>query len=219
MDFEIDDGVAIATLDDGKANAVGHALIDGLNEVLDRSEQDDLAVVIVGREGLFSAGFDLKEFEKGPDAAGALVDKGARLFLRLFSHPQAVVAACTGHAIAAGAFLLLAADTRLGVPGDFKIGLNETAIGMTLPVFALELASSRLSRRHLQPAVVQARLFAPEEAVDAGFLDQLSTPAALRGDAIAEARRLGEYQTSAYGGNKRLIRAAALERIRASLDA
>lgn len=217
LDLEIDAGVAVATLDDGKANAVGHALIDSLNEVLDRSEQDDLAVVIVGREGLFSAGFDLKEFEKGAEASAALVGKGAQLFLRLFSHPQAVVTACTGHAIAAGAFLLLAADTRIGVPGDFKIGLNETAIGMTLPVFALELAASRLSRRHLQASVVQAQLYAPEQAVDVGFLDRLSPADTLRRDAVAEARRLGEYPTSAYGGNKRLIREAAIERIRASL--
>ncbi|MCZ6459340.1 MAG: enoyl-CoA hydratase-related protein, partial [Gammaproteobacteria bacterium] len=124
--YTLEGEVAVIGMDDGKANAVGHALIDEINQGLTRSLAEAKAVVIVGRPGMFSAGFDLKEFENGPEATTALVAKGARMMLRLFSHPQPVVAACTGHAIAAGAFMLLASDTRIGVQGEFKIGLNET---------------------------------------------------------------------------------------------
>lgn len=212
------DSVVQVTLDDGKANAVGHTLIDGINEALDRSEADVQAVVIGGRSGVFSAGFDLKEFQKGEQATAALVGKGAQMFSRLFAHPLPVVAACTGHAIAAGGFMLLAADTRFGATGDFKIGLNETAIGMSLPVFALELSQARLSRRHMTASVIQAELFNPERALDVGFLDAVVAPEKVLEEAMSAAATLGQLPAKAYGANKRAIRAPFIATIEASLS-
>jgi enoyl-CoA hydratase len=212
------DSVVQVTLDDGKANAVGHSLIDGINEALDRSEADEQPVLIGGRSGVFSAGFDLKEFQKGEQATTALVSKGAAMFSRLFAHPAPVVAACTGHAIAAGGFMLLAADTRFGARGDFKIGLNETAIGMSLPVFALELSQARLSRRHMTSSVIQAQLFDPDKAVDVGFLDELTAPDSVLQEAMNCAQALGELPVRAYGANKRAIRAPFIAAIEASLS-
>ncbi len=209
--------VAVISLDDGKANAVGHALIDEVNEGLTQSLAAAKAVVIAGRPGMFSAGFDLKEFENGPAATMALVAKGARMMLRLFSHPQPVVAACTGHAIAAGAFMLLAADTRIAVQGDFKIGLNETAIGMTLPVFALELSKARLSKRHQSAAVIQAQLYAPDAAIDVGFIDEVVAADDVLARAIEVAGMLAAYPGSAYAANKLALRASAIATIEASL--
>lgn len=211
--------VAILTMDDGKANALGHALIDQLNEVLDRTVEEAKAVVITGRPGLFCAGFDLKEFDKGHDATMALVNKGARLLLRIFSHPQPVVAACTGHAIAAGAFILLAADTRLGVDGDFKIGLNETAIGLTLPTFGLELAKARLSKRYQTAAVIQATMYDPLGAKKAGFLDDVVSSDSLLSRAVEKAASLAEFPSEAYAANKTAIRCETIANINASLGA
>ncbi len=215
--YELKGEVAVINLDDGKANAVGHALIDEVNEGLTQSLAEAKAVVIAGRPGMFSAGFDLKEFENGPDATMALVAKGARMMLRLFSHPQPVVAACTGHAIAAGAFMLLASDTRIGVQGEFKIGLNETAIGMTLPVFALELSKARLSKRHQSAAVIQAQLFSPDAATDVGFLDEVVAAEDVLARAIEVAGEFAAYPGSAYGANKLALRASAIATIEASL--
>ena len=217
MNFEIDDKVAVLTFDDGKANAVSHDFLDSLNEGLDRAEADAGAVLLVGREGVFSAGFDLKEIRKGPDAAAALVGKGGATLLRLFGHPQPVVAAATGHAIAAGAFLLLASDTRIGGAGEFRIGLNETAIGMNLPVFGRELARARLNPRHLTRAFVQAHLYDPDDAVPAGFLDRVLPMEQVVAAALKEAAALAELPASAYAFNKRDIRAHHMAAIEASL--
>ncbi len=217
MELEIRDNVAILRFDDGKANAVGHDFIDGMNEGLDKAEADAKAAVIVGRPGRFSGGFDLSEFQKGPDEAQALLRRGTEMFMRLYGHPQPLVAACTGHAIAAGAFLLLSSDTRIGTEGDFKIGLNETAIGMTLPVFGHELAANRLSKRHFTAAFIQANLYGPNEAVDAGFLDQVVAAEQLEETAIGIAAQLAELPGDAYAANKRDSRAVSLERIKASL--
>ena len=174
-------------------------------------------MIILGREGKFSAGFDLEEFKKGPEASVALVTAGAHMMLRMFTHPQPVIAACTGHAIAAGAFMLLCSDTRIGIDGGFKLGLNETAIGMVLPVFGLELATARLSKRLLQAATVQARLFNPQEAVDAGFLDELVEADALKDRSLELAAQLGQLPVESYSGNKLAIRAPYIERMQAAL--
>ncbi len=217
IEFSQRGDVAVLTIDDGKANAVGNAFIDAMNKGLDRAEKEAKAVLIAGRTGVFSGGFDLKEFQKGPEATTALVTRGAHLLLRVYSHPQPIVAACTGHAVAAGAFLLLAVDTRVGASGAFRIGLNETAIGMTLPVFGLELAKARLSKRHQTTAVVQAHLFDPEGAKDAGFLDAIAPPDQVLGVALEHAVALATLPGAAYAGNKLAVRADTIAAIRASL--
>jgi len=218
MNYEQHGEVALLHFDDGKANAVGHDFVDAMNQGLDQALDDAKAVIILGRPARFSAGFDLNEFKKGPAAAEKLRNKGAHMFLRLFSHPQPLVAACTGHAIAAGALILLACDSRIGTSGEFKIGLNETAIGMALPVFGREMASFRLSKRHLTAAYVQARLYNPDEAVDVGFLDSVIAEQDLKQQSIDLAARLAELPAQAYSANKHDIRQASIQRIQQSLE-
>jgi enoyl-CoA hydratase len=218
IEFDITDGVAVLHLDDGKANALSHALVSEINDAMETASNDAKAVVIIGRNGMFSGGFDLLELQKGPDATLALVNRGAEMLNRVFTHPQPVVAGCTGHAIAAGAFLLLACDTRIGGHGKYRIGLNETAIGMALPVFGLELAKARLSRRHLTAAVIQATIYDPEGAVDAGFLDRTTPVEGLLQAAVDEAARLADFPADAYAANKLGIRQETANVIRASLE-
>lgn len=173
--------------------------------------------MFVGREGVFSAGFDLKELQKGPAEREALVGRGAHFLHRVFTHPQPVVAAATGHAIAAGALLLLASDSRVGARGDFKVGLNETAIDMALPVFGLELARCRLDPRRLTEAVTQATLYDVEEARSVGYLDELAEADAVLERAIEVATKLAELPPGAYAANKMGVRQTFADVIAASL--
>ncbi len=217
MEYTLDNDIAILRFDDGKANAVSHDFIDAMTTSLDQAEQEARAVVLLGRDGMFSGGFDLKEIAKGADEAAELVNRGAHMLHRLFNYPGPLVAGCTGHAIAAGAFMLLAADTRIGCLGDFRLGLNETAIGMVLPVFGFELASNRLSKRHQTAVIIQAALYSPEDAVDVGFLDRVVTAEALESACLETATQLAVYPTAAYTGQKRKLRADSLAAIKASL--
>ncbi len=220
VSFEAADDVAIIRLDDGKANAISPAVLEALGKALDRAEQAGLAVLLVGRPGRFSAGFDLGVMrEGGPEAGRALVAGGARLAVRLARFPAPVVIACTGHALAMGAVLLMAVDTRIGAAGSFKIGFNEVAIGMTTPIFLVELARERISKRHFLRAVAQAEIYAPEAAIDAGFLDRICDAAQVETDALAEAERLAKLPRAAYVKTRALVRRAALERIEATLEA
>lgn len=215
----IEDGVAVLRLDDGKVNVVSHRLIECFHAGLDRALAEAGAVAVVGREGKLSAGFDLTEMTAGIEQTRALVGAGGRLLMRIFTHPQPVTVAVTGHSLAAGALLVLSCDTRIGADGPAKIGLNETAIGMGLPVYALELAQARLAPAHLTRAAVQAEVYDPHGAVAAGYLDEVVPADACAGRAIEEARRLGALPGSAYAHTKRGLRQALADRVLAGIDA
>lgn len=217
MEYQLNDNVAVFTFDDGKANVINNPFMDAMIDGLDRAQQEATAVVIAGRSGLLSGGFDLKEIEKGADAVKAMMKKGSNMFYRLFSHPQPLVIACTGHAIAAGAFLLLTADNRIGAAGNFNIGLNETAIGSTFPVFGVQFARTRLNPAYVTRSFVQSEVFSPEEAVAAGFLDQVQPPESVLDTATEVAQRLSKLPATAYAQNKLDIRKPAIDAIRASL--
>jgi enoyl-CoA hydratase len=217
--YTLTDGIAVVTLDDGKANAITGDLLTGLHHALDRAEDEARCVVIVGREGRFSAGFDLAAMTASVESMRTLVVDGARLLMRLYGLPLPTVAACTGHALAAGALILLTTDHRVGAAGPFKIGLNEVGIGMALPVFAVELARDRLALTEFGPATMQARIYDPAEAVAAGYLDRILPPEELLDAALVDAHRLAELRTGAYARTKLVARQAMISRILTTLDA
>ena len=121
---------------------------------------------------------------------------GATLAERILAFATPVVIASTGHAVAAGSFLLLAADLRIGVDGPFQIGLNEVKIGLTVPWFVIELARQRLHPAHFSRAVVNATIYGPHEALTAGFLDLVVSRAGAAGGEPAGGRAAGRAERS-----------------------
>lgn len=203
------DSVLVVHLDDGKANALSSSMIAAIGAALDQAESDDSigAMVLHGREGKFCAGFDLSVMRGGDISAMAnLVCDGGELVSRLYGSSIPVVAACTGHALAAGALLLLGCDVRVGADVDCKIGLNEVAIGMVLPDWAFNIAVERLSRRHLQLAVATARITDARGAVDVGYLDEVAAADAVLDVAVARATELATLNGRAYAGTVRALR-------------
>jgi len=209
----VEDGVAVVRLDDGKMNALSMTVLDGLHAALDRAQADATAVCFAGNAKALCAGFDLTVMRGSFEEMVELVRAGGQFLMRLYGHPQPTVVAVTGHALAAGALLVLACDTRIGGDGPAKIGLNEVAIGMTLPVFAVELARDRLSKRYLTRATVQAETFDPPGAHAAGYLDMVVAVEQCEPVAIGEARRLGQLPGEAYGGTKKAFRQATIDKV------
>lgn len=171
VEYQCVNNVATITLNNAKVNAFSHQLIDELQAALDQAEIAKAVVVLTGQPGMFSAGYDLTVMQQSMEAAMQLVEKGSRLTRRMLSFPFPIIAACTGHAVAKGAFMLLAADYRIGLQGKFKIGLNEVAIGMTMHHAGVELARGRLAPVYFNRCVILAEMFNPDAAVSAGFLD------------------------------------------------
>jgi enoyl-CoA hydratase len=220
VSITVQNDIALIRMDDGKANAINFDMVAALNDALDTAETEAKAIVLAGRDGRFSGGFDLNAFASpGADGVYKLLDAGAELLLRLYGGPLPVVAACTGHAIAMGTFILLACDTRVGTAGEYKIGANEAITGMNLPIFAMELARDRLSPQHLPRAMVQGFIYDPQGAVEAGYLDMAVSPDKLEATALSVAGQLAQLPGKAYAWNKKAIRKGTLDRIRASLGA
>ncbi len=212
-------GIATITMDDGKVNALSTAMLTDLGAALDRAEQDASAVVLAGRDGVFSAGFDLKTLQGGGPEAAAMLRAGFELAHRILSFPRPVVGACTGHAIAMGAFLLLSADLAIGAAGaDHTIRANEVAIGLPVPATAIEICRVKLTPRAMQRALVLAEPFGGESAVAAGFLDTLTDRGVMR-EAHDTAVRLAALDMGAVTATKLRLRDERLRALRAAIEA
>jgi len=216
--IEIKDEIAVITMDDGKANAINPPMLEALHACLDQAEKEAKVLIITGREGRFSGGFDLKLMMSLPgEEVKALVDGGGKLAHRLFSFPMPVIAACNGHGVAMGCFILLSCDVRIGTAGAFKIGANETQINMVLPIFASELVKARVAKDFLTRSMVFGELFDPDTAVKAGYLDQVVDAGALMATAQGYAAGLKPLSGPSLTGNKRLLRQETLATIADSL--
>jgi enoyl-CoA hydratase len=218
LTYELDGGIATIAMDDGKVNALSIAMLEALHSALDRAEADGAVVILTGREKYFSAGFDLKVFSEEPQRLVEMLTLGATLCERLLSFPTPVLVACSGHAIAAGSFLALSADLRIGVDGPFKLGLNEVRIGLTVPLFVVELARQRLRPADFNRALVTAATYDPHEAVAAGFLDRVVPAGELRSASREAAAELTGLDPEAHRATKLRVRAGALKAIRAGIE-
>lgn len=209
--YHAEDGIATLTLNNGKVNAISPDVIIAFNAALDRAEQERAVVIITGQPGILSGGYDLKVMTAGPKEAISLVTAGSTLARRLLSHPFPVIVACPGHAVAKGAFLLLSADYRIGVEGPFSIGLNEVAIGMTMHHAGIELARDRLRKSAFHRSVINAEMFDPQGALQAGFLDKVVAPEELHAAALEAARQLKKINMNAHKHTKLKVRKELLE--------
>jgi enoyl-CoA hydratase len=217
--YQLEDSIATITMDDGKANVLSLAMQGELNAALDKAASDKAVVVLAGREGRFSGGFDLGLLTAGGPDALDMLRGGFELSERLLSFPKPVVMACTGHAVAMGVFLLLSGDYAVGAAGPFKITANEVAIGLTMPLAAVEICRLKLAPAHFNRAVITAELYSPETAVPAGFLDQVVDPAEVLDAARAAAVRMAALNMAAHAGTKLRARGAALTALRAGIEA
>jgi enoyl-CoA hydratase len=216
--YSLEGRIATIAMDDGKANALSIAMLGELHAALDQAERDEAVVVLTGREGRFSAGFDLKVFTEQPERIVEMLTLGATFSERILGFPTPVLVAAPGHAIAAGSFALLAADMRIGVDGPFKIGLNEVQIGLTVPLFVVELARQRLHPAHFDRAVVNATIYSPQDAIAAGFLDRVVAADELEAATAEAAEVLAGLNAEAHAATKLRARGGALAAVREAIE-
>ena len=219
LTYRLEGSVGVLVLDDGKANVLNNVSIGAIHEAMDRAEHEAGSVVLAGRPGRFSGGFDLAVMTSDVNAMRSLVRSGAELLLRIWEFPRPFLIACTGHAVAAGAMFLLAADYRVGVAGEWTIGLNEVAIGMPVPQFTVELARARLDPRAFTRATLHAELYDGAGAVAAGYLDEAVAPEQLLERVMEKANQMAAFAPGGYLPSKRRARHAVADYIRSTLDA
>jgi len=217
--YEYADGIATVTLDDDKVNVLSVDTQRALHEAFDRAEKDQAVVLLTGRPGVFSAGFDLPVLRAGGSDGVAMVRGGFELAARVLMHPAPVVAACTGHAIAMGAFLLLSCDYRVGAAGPYKLMANEVALGLTFPHSGATILRSRLTPSAYHRATLLSEQFAPDNAVETGFLDRV-VPA---DEVLATARTVAQATTaldlSVFARSRERLRRSLVDELHRSIEA
>jgi len=217
--YERQGDFAKITLNDGKVNVMSRAMIDAVNEGLDQAESDGVGVILRAEGRFFSAGFDLKVFQTGTaQDIYNMRRSGAEMVLRIHEFPHPVVAACHATAYPMGAFPILASDFRIGTKGDNKIGMNEVAIGLSLPRWAIELSRTRLNPAYLNRATVTGEMFSHEEGLKAGFFDQVVEAEDLDAAALAAAERLGSLDLNAMNATKLTVRSGLIALARKMID-
>lgn len=217
--YLLEGSIATITMDDGKVNALSLGMLASLSAALDRAQRDNAIVVLAGRPGVFSAGFALPVLSAGGPDARKMLRSGFELAHKLLSFPTPIVAACTGHALAMGAFLLLSSDYRIGAEGEFKIGANEVAIGLTMPRAAIQICRQRLATTHFDRSVINAEIYAPWAAAAAGFLDDVAAPEKLATIARETAVRLAKLNLAAHAATKTRVRDAMLGALTRAIEA
>jgi enoyl-CoA hydratase len=216
--YTLEENIAIVRMDDGKANALSETMIEGLLAALARAEREASAMILTGRPDRFCAGFDLRIMMSSPDAAKALLRRGADLLMKLYGATLPLVIACTGHALAGGALVVLTGDVRIAARGAYRIGLNEVSIGIPVPVLAMELARDRLATSELTNATLLARIYDPDTALSAGYVDTVVAPDDVLTTAKAEAARLAQLARPAFQGTKARLRGKTIAHVMATLE-
>lgn len=217
--YELDGGVATVTMDDGKVNALSLSMLGAIGVALDRAEADGAVVVLAGRPGRFSGGFDLGVLNAGGADARAMLRAGFELGERMLRFPNPIVCGVTGHAIAMGLFLVCSGDYRIGADGPFRITANEVAIGLTLPQSAIEILRVRAAPAHLQRAANLSEVYTPAGAVTAGLLDAVVPPDDVVSSAQEAARGFLALDRKAHADSKLRVREASLTALRAAIEA
>jgi enoyl-CoA hydratase len=219
VSYSVEDGIATVKLDDGKVNVMSAEMLGEINVALDQAETDQAVLLITGRRGVFSAGFDLNTLRAGGSPAIGMVRAGFELAERLLSFPLPVVVACSGHAVAMGLFLVLSGDYRIGASGPYKLTANEVAIGLAMPRAAIEVLRQRLTPSCFQRAAILAESFSPEEATAAGMLDKVVEPADLPEVARATSMELAKLDLAAHAASKLRARQQTLVALHSAIEA
>lgn len=211
--------VSIITLNDGKANVFSPEMSKTISRLLDEVPDDKGSLVITGRPGIFSAGFDLKIISSGDaSAVSSMIKTGFTLLARVYNFPRPVIAACSGHGVALGAFLLCCADYRIGAKGQFIVQANETRNNMSIPTPILEISKTRISKTHWYRAILNAEAYPIEKAIEPGYLDEVVEAESLMTRAMEVANDLATLGHPHYKITKNLDQKDTLKRIHDAID-
>ena len=216
ISYTIENNRAEITMDDGKANAMDFDYFEEMNKALAAIESSgSKAVIIKGRQGFFSGGLDVKLIATlAPNDIDRLAETFARTMLRVFLYPIPTIAVCTGHAIAGGAMLAFACDRRYVVNGNYRIQVNEHAIGIPLPSWMLLIGKSAVPVGFQAEVLLHAKTYTPKEAYDAHIFHGLIEEGAdIDASLNIEADALMGLHMNAYSITKRRLREKTVKEV------
>ena len=211
--------ISIIKLDDGKANAFSHDMLSQVNELLAKVPRDSGALVITGREGLFSGGFDLKTLATGDmEKITKMVQLGYRLLLELFSFDRPTVAAVSGHSIALGLFVTCSADYRIAIDGKYVCQANEVRNNMDIPTQIMEILKARVNKKYFYPAVYHSDAFSVQDSIEVGYIDEVVPEDQFMARVIEKAKELATLPHPFYANTKKTAQDDVRQKIADAID-
>ena len=191
------------------ANALDSALIAALAIALEGAPAAGAgAVVLSGRPGMFSGGLDVPALlTLDRTAMESTLRDFFRLLRALAASPIPTVAAITGHAPAGGAVLSIFCDARVMAEGDFKIGLNEVQVGLSLPQVIHTALARVVGERQAERLGVGGLLISGAEALRVGLVDELAPVEGVVERALERCRDLLKLPPRAMSTTRALCRA------------
>jgi len=211
--------ISIIKLDDGKANAFSYDMLFQLNELLAKVPRDSGALVITGREGLFSGGFDLKTLATGDmEKITKMVQLGYNLLLELFSFDRPIVAAVSGHSIALGLFVTCSADYRIAIDGKYVCQANEVRNNMDIPTQIMEILKARVNKKYFYPAVYHSDAYSVQESIEVGFIDEVVSEDQFMERAMEKAKELATLPHPFYANTKKTAQEDVRQKIADAIE-
>ena len=196
--------ISIIKLDDGKANAFSYEMLSQVNELLKKVPRDSGALVITGRDGLFSGGFDLKTLATGDmEKITKMVQLGYRLLLELFSFDRPIIAAVSGHSIALGLFVTCSADYRIAIDGKYLCQANEVRNNMDIPPQIMEILKARVNKKYFYSAVFHADAYSVQDSIEVGYIDEVVSKDIFMKRVIEKAKELATLPHPFYANTKK----------------
>lgn len=195
-------------IDRPPVNALNPELVSALTGALKAAAAEARAVVISGREGMFSAGLDVPTLlGLGETDMSDFWGGFSGLLETVAEMPIPTVAAITGHSPAGGAVISLFCDTRIMADGKYKIGLNETQVGLTLPPFIHQALVRLVGAHKAERLIVSGALVSPGEALALGLVDDLADePAGAVDKALAWCNAHLALPPQAMATNRKIMR-------------
>ena len=211
--------ISIIKLDDGKANAFSYEMLCQVNELLTKVPRDSGALVITGREGLFSGGFDLKTLGTGDmEKINKMVQLGYRLLLELFSFERPIVAAVSGHSIALGLFVTCSADYRIAIDGKYVCQANEVRNNMDIPTQIMEILKARVNKKYFYPAVYHSDAYSVQESIEVGYIDEVVSEDQFMQRVMEKAKELATLPHPFYANTKKTAQDDVRQKIADAID-
>ncbi len=165
--------VAVATITNPPANALGKPVLAQLSELLDQWENDETikAIVLTGEGRFFIAGADIKEFTELQSAdAEAMAKYGQALFDRLENFPKPIIAAINGACLGGGLELAMACHIRLAAH-EAKLGLPELNLGLIPGYGGTQRLPRLVGRGVATQLILTSDMIGGEEALRIGLVE------------------------------------------------
>ena len=211
--------ISIIKLDDGKANAFSYDMLSQVNDLLKKVPRDSGALVITGREGLFSGGFDLKTLATGDmEKITKMVQLGYRLLLELFSFDRPIVAAVSGHSIALGLFVTCSADYRIAIDGKYVCQANEVRNNMDIPTQIMEIIRARVNKKYFYSAVYHSDAYSVQDSIEVGYIDEVVSEDQFMKRVMEKAKELATLPHPFYANTKKTAQDDVIQKIADAID-